>query len=76
MPSKKLESEVKRLCATLEHYEELLGNVVEHVSVAENTSTQIETLQTDYGFTREDLLHFSYSEEDIDAAENEDGEEE
>ncbi len=69
MSSKKLESEIKRLCATLEHYKELLGNVVEHVSVAENTSTQIETLQTDYGFTREDLLHFGYSEEDIDDTE-------
>ena len=69
MTVKELETEFKRLCAAFNHYEELLGNVVEHVSVAENTSTQIETLQTDYGFTREDLLHFGYSEEDIDDTE-------
>ncbi len=69
MTVKELQTEVKRLCAAFSHYEELLGNVVEHVSVAENTSTQIETLQTDYGFTREDLLHFGYSEEDIDDTE-------
>ena len=56
----------------LKHYEELLGNVVEHVAVAENTSTQIETLQNDYGFTREDLIDFGYSEEDIDSALSED----
>lgn len=59
----------EELHATLEHYEELLGNVVEHVSVAENISTQIKILQADYGFTREDLLHFGYSEEDIDDTE-------
>ena len=38
MTVKELATEVKRLCAAFNHYEELLGNVVEHVSVAENTS--------------------------------------
>lgn len=60
----------------LKHYEELLGNVVEHVAVAENISTQIETLQNDFGFTREDLIDFGYSEEDIDNALSEDNEDE
>lgn len=62
--------------AELKHYRELLNNVVEHVAVAENTSTQIETLQNDYGFTREDLIDFGYNEEDIDNALSEENEDE
>ena len=57
-----------------EHAMELLENVVEHTAVAENTATQVEMLQSNFGFTREDLLEFGYSEEDID--ESEEGEEE
>lgn len=52
----------------LKHYRELLNNVVEHVAVAENISTQIKTLQDDFGFTREDLIDFGYNEGDIDNA--------
>ena len=59
---------------TFEHAMELLRNVVEHTAVAENTATQIEMLQSNFGFTREDLLEFGYSEADID--ENEEDEEE
>ncbi len=58
------------------HYRELLNNVIEHVAVAENISTQIETLQNDFGFTREDLIDFGYSKEDIDNALSEDDEDE
>lgn len=58
------------------HYEELLSNVVEHVAVAENISTQIKTLQNDFGFTRKDLIDFGYNEDDIDSALSEDDEDE
>lgn len=50
---------------TLEHALELLENVVNHTAAAEDTQTQIETLQTDYGFTNDDLLEYGYSPEDI-----------
>ena len=50
---------------THDHAIELLGNLVDHIAVAENTATQIETLQTTYGFTCEDLLEFGYTENDI-----------
>lgn len=60
----------------LKHYRELLNNVVEHVAVAENVSTQIEKLQDDFGFTHEDLIDFGYRKEDIDNALSEDDEDE
>ena len=50
---------------TYEHALELLGNVVENTSVAENTATQIDILQRCYGFTNADLLEFGYDEKDI-----------
>lgn len=50
---------------THNHAIELLGNLVNHIAAAENTATQIETLQTVYRFTCEDLLEFGYTENDI-----------
>lgn len=50
---------------TYEHALELLGNIVENTSVAENTATQIDILQRCYGFTNADLFEFGYDEKDI-----------
>lgn len=50
---------------TFEHALELLENVVNHTAAAEDTQTQIKTLQTNYGFTNSDLFECGYSAEDI-----------
>lgn len=43
---------------------QLLNSVVNYISVANNTPTQIEIL-SNMGFAKEDLLFFGYSQTDI-----------
>ena len=49
------------------HYKTLLNSIVNHVAVAENTPTQIQTLNN-MGFDTDDLKEFNYDENDINDA--------
>lgn len=49
---------------TKERMEELLNNVINYFAIAENTPAQIAYL-ANIGFTKEELIYFGYSKEDI-----------
>ena len=49
------------------HYKTLLNSIVNHVAVAENTATQIQTL-SNMGFDADDMKEFNYNEDDINDA--------
>ena len=49
---------------TKEHLEELINGIINHIAVANSVSEQIEELDR-MGFTKEDMLYFGYSEEDL-----------
>jgi len=49
---------------TKEHLEELINGVINHIAVANSVSEQIEELDR-MGFTKDDLLYFGYSKEDL-----------
>jgi len=55
---------------TKEHLEELINGVINHIAVANSVSEQIEELDR-MGFSKDDLLYFGYSEEDLEGFDEE-----